>query len=191
MTDNTPNMNEMTFDNPADAALDAQLAILARMDGLAMPDGFETTLVKASVAAAKAAAAAPALRIAGEARVHDAGARVARTQRWHATAMKLAAGLVLVAGLATLARREGGSTGPNSGGTQVASTATAKPGGKAAQNANAGTSADTSDWAIVTAVLGDTPASDMRDLWTDTASLDERIKSGPSSSDLLTSEGSL
>lgn len=193
MNDNTPNMMNVNFDDPADAALDAQLAVLARMDGLAMPDGLEAALVSASAAAAARQAATPVMRLTDGVREHAGAARAVRTQRWRLTAMKLAAGLLLVAGLAMLAQREGATKAGATSGTQVASTTTVKPGAKSTTSGGATTTsiADTSDWAIVTAVLGDTPASDMRDLWSDTASLDERIKSGPSSSDLLTSEGSL
>lgn len=190
MTNNTPNMNEIRMEEPGDAALDAQLAVLARMDGLAMPDGLEETLVQASMAAAIAANAGstgPKLRIAGQARVHDAG-RV-RAPRWHGLATKLAAGLVLVAGLAVIARREAGESRSTLNGSSVAASDSSGLSGGAAMAANSGT--DTSDWAIVTAVLGDTPASDLRELWSDTASLDERIKTASSSSELLTSEGSL
>jgi hypothetical protein len=126
---------------------------------------------------------------------HVARVRVVRAQRWRLTGAKLAAGvaLILVLGLAVMAKREGSDSSSNPGTNVATNTTKGSNNGASGAVASTGTAAtqEASDWAIVTAVLGDTPANDLRDLWTDTASLDERIKSNPSSSDLLTAEGSL
>lgn len=186
-SDHTTNPSVTDFADPADAALIGQLAMLARVDGLAMPEGLEAALVMHSAAAARSAVA-PMLRLAGDTVWHAPGPRVVPAQRWRLAGARLAAGvaLMLVTGLAIIARREGAAN-PSTIATNTTGKAT--PGATVASSESS--PQETSDWAIVTAVLGDTPASDMRDLWSDAAKLDERIKSNPSSSELLTSEGSL
>lgn len=188
--DHTINPGEIEFEDAADAAMDGQLAMLARVDGLAMPEGLEAALVMNSAAAVRGGVAPPLTRPI-DTRAHSPQPRVVRARRWRVAGAQLAAGvaLVLVLSLAIVAKREGPPAGR---GEPVAANPTQGTSGTIADSGyNTAAIQDTSDWAIVTAVLGDTPAGDLRDLWTDATSLDERINFIPSSSELLTSEGSL
>lgn len=151
----------------------SRLDAWAQADAQAMPAGLEARLV---LVASEAAKSASTTTLAFDGVRHAANPRTTLPRRWRMSSPGIAAGLTLMVGLglALVAKREGTLSVTDMASTSVAA---------AAQEAE--------DWALVTAVLGETPAIEMRDMWTHASSLDDGSKADPSSADLLTSEGSL